>query len=101
MRAPSSLPKPCLVASSNPASAALVAIMSAPLDSPVSIIVRKSLTALEMLKVVGPGSPPSNMVTIMGARPLSAALAPLVSANKSSRRLGSQPTLRAMAKASP
>ena len=101
MREPSPPPKPFLVASSKPASAALVASMSAPFDSPVAIMVRRSLTPLAMLKVVGPGSRPSNMVTIMSARFFSALLAPLLSTNRSSRRLGSQPTSRAMAKASP
>src|SRR5262249_43919506 len=68
MRDPSPPPNPCLVASSNPVSAALVTRISAPRASPVSTIVRKSFTPLAMLNVVGPGSRPSNMVTIISAR---------------------------------
>src|SRR5215469_8673374 len=54
MREPSPPPKPCLVASSKPVSVVLVTRMSAPFDSPVSIIERKSFTPFAMLNVVGP-----------------------------------------------
>ena len=71
------------------------------LQFPVATMVRRSLTALAMLNVVGPGSRFSSMATIIGARIFSALLAPLLSTNRSSSFFGSQPTLRAMAKASP
>src|SRR5262249_23294990 len=98
LRAPAPSPNPRAVASSKPLSAALVARMSAPRASPVSTIVRRSFTPLAMLNVVGPGSRPSNIVTIMSARFFMAGLAPLVSTKRSSSRLGSQPAALAMAK---
>ena len=84
-----------------PVSVAFVTRMSAPFASPVSTIVRRSFTPLAMLKVVGPGSCPSSIVTIISARFFIAGFAPLVSTKRSSSRFGSQPAERAMAKASP
>ena len=64
-------------------------------------IVRRSFTPLAMLKVVGPGSRPSSIVTIISARVLERVVGAVGLDEQIEQPLGSQPTERAIAKASP